>query len=87
MQLARKVESIVEDRQSVRKCLPVLVRKLGYAPTALASRLESLAPVWVSRTRRLILYIAMPDFGCRTLRPVQLLAASRGTVGSECLAP
>jgi FixJ family two-component response regulator len=52
--------SVIDDDQSVRESLPDLLRQFGYAAEAFASAEDFLASGIVSRTRCLILDIAMP---------------------------
>ncbi len=52
--------SVVDDDESLRESLPVLLGELGFAVQALSSGEELLASVFVDRTHSLILDIAMP---------------------------
>jgi FixJ family two-component response regulator len=52
--------SVVDDDESVRESLPVLLRQLGYATQAFFSAEEFLDSAWVGETRCLILDIALP---------------------------
>jgi FixJ family two-component response regulator len=52
--------SVVDDDESVRESLPVLLRQLGYATRAFSSAEEFLDSAWVKETRCLILDIALP---------------------------
>lgn len=52
--------SVVDDDESVRESLPDLLREFGYAARTFSSAEEFLASDSISRTRCLILDIAMP---------------------------
>jgi FixJ family two-component response regulator len=56
----RSLVSVVDDDESVRESLPDLLRELGYDVRAFASAEEFLASSYISRTRCLILDVAMP---------------------------
>jgi FixJ family two-component response regulator len=56
----RSLVSVVDDDESVRESLPDLLRELGYDARAFASAEEFLASNCISRTRCLILDVAMP---------------------------
>ena len=56
----RSLVSVVDDDESVRESLPVLLRQLGYATQAFFSAEEFLDSAWVGETRCLILDIALP---------------------------
>jgi FixJ family two-component response regulator len=56
----RSLVSVVDDDESVRESLPDLLRQFGFAVEAFSSAEEFLASDCVSRTRCLILDIAMP---------------------------
>jgi FixJ family two-component response regulator len=56
----RALVSVVDDDESVRESLPDLLELVGFAVAAFSSAEEYLASGIVSRTRCLILDIAMP---------------------------
>ena len=53
--------SVVDDDESVRESLPDLLRQFGFAVRAFSSAEEFLASDCISRTRCLILDVAMPS--------------------------
>lgn len=57
---SRSLVSVVDDDESVRESLPDLLRELGYDVRAFTSAEEFLESAEMSRTRCLILDIAMP---------------------------
>ncbi len=57
---AQPLVSVVDDDESVRESLPDLLRELGFSAQAFASADEFLRSDWVSKTRCLILDVAMP---------------------------
>jgi FixJ family two-component response regulator len=56
----RSLVSVVDDDESVRESLPDLLREFGFTALAFSSADEFLASDSVSRTRCLVLDIAMP---------------------------
>jgi FixJ family two-component response regulator len=52
--------SVIDDDQSVRESLPVLLRQLGYVVRDFYSAEEFLDSAWINETRCLILDIALP---------------------------
>ena len=56
----RSLVAVVDDDESVRESLPDLLREFGFAVEAFSSAEDFLASDSVSRTRCLILDIAMP---------------------------
>jgi FixJ family two-component response regulator len=56
----RLLVSVVDDDESVRESLPDLLKEFGYAVQTFSSAEAFLASDYVSRTRCLILDIAMP---------------------------
>jgi FixJ family two-component response regulator len=56
----RSLVSIVDDDDSVRESLPDLLKEFGFASQAFSSAEEFLASDAVSRTKCLILDVAMP---------------------------
>jgi FixJ family two-component response regulator len=56
----RSLVSIVDDDESVRESLPDLLKELGFASQTFSSAEEFLASDGISRTRCLILDVAMP---------------------------
>jgi FixJ family two-component response regulator len=52
--------SVVDDDESVRESLPDLLKELGFSAEAFSSAEEFLASDYVSKTRCLILDVAMP---------------------------
>lgn len=56
----RPLVSVVDDDESVRESLPDLLKEFGFDAQSFASAEGFLASEWVSRTRCLILDIAMP---------------------------
>ena len=54
------VISVVDDDESVRESLPDLLRELGFAAQAFSSAEEFLASDYLTRTKCLILDVAMP---------------------------
>jgi FixJ family two-component response regulator len=56
----RSLVSIVDDDESVRESLPDLLKELGYPSQTFSSAEEFLASDGISRTKCLILDIAMP---------------------------
>jgi FixJ family two-component response regulator len=56
----RSLISVVDDDESVRESLPGLLRELGFPAQTFSSAEEFLASDTISRTRCLILDIAMP---------------------------
>jgi FixJ family two-component response regulator len=60
MMVKGSLVSVVDDDESVRESLPDLLREFGYDAEAFSSAEEFLASQSISRTRCLILDIAMP---------------------------
>jgi len=60
MMNTRLLVSIVDDDESVRESLPDLLKELGYASQTFSSAEEFMAAKGTSRTKCLILDIAMP---------------------------
>lgn len=56
----RLLVSIVDDDESVRESLPDLLKEFGYASQAFSSAEEFLAKDGISRSKCLILDVAMP---------------------------
>lgn len=56
----RSLVSIVDDDESIRESLPDLLKELGFASQTFSSADEFLALDGISRTRCLILDVAMP---------------------------
>jgi FixJ family two-component response regulator len=55
--------SIVDDDESVRESLPDLLKEFGFASQTFSSAEEFLASDGISRTKCLILDVAMPGMG------------------------
>ena len=60
MKSARPLVSVVDDDESVRESLPDLLKEFGFSAKAFASAEEFLASDSVSKTKCLIVDIAMP---------------------------
>jgi len=58
--LTGSLVSVVDDDESVRECLPDLLREFGFAARAFSSAEEFLASDSVGQTKCLLLDIAMP---------------------------
>ncbi len=56
----RSLVSVVDDDESLRESLPDLLRECGFAVEAFSSAEEFLASDFITRTKCLILDIAMP---------------------------
>lgn len=61
MTTIRPLVSVVDDDESVRESLPDLLNEMGFAVQVFSSAGEFLASDFVSRTKVLILDIAMPE--------------------------
>ena len=59
----RSLVSVVDDDESVRESLPDLLNEFGFASQTFSSAEEFLASDGISRTKCLILDIAMPGMG------------------------
>ncbi len=83
----RSLLSVVDDDESVRESLPVLLRELGFEVEAFSSAEEFLASDSIGKTRCLILDVAMPgmsgpDLQCELARrrwniPIVFITAQR----------
>ncbi len=60
MMTPRSLVSVVDDDQSVRESLPDLLKEFGFASHTFSSAEEFLASDSISRTKCLILDVAMP---------------------------
>jgi FixJ family two-component response regulator len=56
----RPLVSVVDDNQSVRESLPILLKEFGYSVRAFSSALEFLSSGALEDTKCLVLDIAMP---------------------------
>jgi FixJ family two-component response regulator len=59
----RLLVSVVDDDESVRESLPDLLKEFGFASQTFSSSEEFLASDEISRTKCLILDVAMPGMG------------------------
>ena len=60
---AHLLVSIVDDDESIRESLPDLLKEFGFASQTFSSAEEFLASDGISRTKCLILDVAMPGMG------------------------
>lgn len=63
MMNSRSLVTVVDDDESVRESLPDLLQEFGFASETFSSAEEFLASSGLSRTRCLILDVAMPGMG------------------------
>src|SRR3712207_9533145 len=60
MKVTRPLVSVVDDDESVRESLPDLLKEFGFSAQAFSSAEEFLGSDCISKTRCLILDVAMP---------------------------